>query len=218
MILTGNAGFTKGGWRSLNGQFYELAALAGRYVFAALMVLIVLRAARITFVDARRAALLRRMSPETGICGELVVTRGGDKARQGMRYPVIREGMIGASRRADIRIRHRSVRRRHAYFQMFEDGLSVRSHAGAFLGDGRGRPARELMLGDGDSLTIGAVRLLLVLSAAPEPPAHRPRREEAFTGGVGGADALFETSGAPEPPARRKSPRRRADRDPDDLF
>ena len=198
----------------MNGQLYELAALAGRYVFAALMLLIVLRAGRITLIDARRAALLRRMSPETGISGELLVTRGGEKARQGMRYPVIREGMIGTSRRADIRIRHSSVRRRHAYFQLFEDGLSVRSHAGAPLRDGHGRPARELLLKDGDSLTIGGVKLLLVLSGA-EPAPHRPHREAAE--GESDPDALFETEPAPAEPRRRIRRRKRA-KDSDDLF
>ena len=194
----------------MNGQLYELAALAGRYLFAALMLLIVLRAGRITLIDARRAALLRRMSPETGICGELLVTRGGEKARQGMKYPVIREGMIGASRRADIRIRHSSVRRRHAYFQLFEDGLSVRSHAGAPLRDGRGRPCREMLLSDGDSLWVGGVRMLLVLSAAPKPAVHQPPREEACPA-PDDPDALFETDDmAPEPP--RKAGRRRAPR------
>ena len=48
---------------------YELIALAARYVFAALMVLIVLRAWRITIIDSRRAGMLRRMSPQTGLSG-----------------------------------------------------------------------------------------------------------------------------------------------------
>ena len=42
---------------------YELIAQAARYFFAAVMLLIVLRAARITAVDSRRAARLRRLSP-----------------------------------------------------------------------------------------------------------------------------------------------------------
>ena len=128
----------------MSRNLYEILALGGRYFFAGLMVLIVLRAWRITIVDSRRAALLRRMNPETGISGELVVTRGGEKARQGMRYPVIREGMIGSSRRADIRIRHSSVRRRHAYFQLTRDGLQLRTHAGApRTGEAPGPPDRR---------------------------------------------------------------------------
>ena len=174
----------------MNGQLYELAALAGRYVFAALMALIVLRAGRITLVDARRAAALRRMSPETGVVGELLVTAGGQKAKTGMRYPVIREGMIGSSRRADVRVRHGSVRRRHAYFQLTEAGLAVRSHARAPLRAGDGTPVKSLLLEDGDALIVGEVTLLLVLNAAPEaaqPARPEPRRDEDDD-----PDGLFE--------------------------
>lgn len=177
----------------MNRGFYELLALGARYVFAGLMLLIVLRAWRITLIDSRRAATLRRMSPQTGLSGELVVLDGDEKARRGMRYPVIREGLIGASRRADIRIRHSSLRRRHAYFQLTGDGLSVRTHAGAPMRDAHGRPARALTLPDGGEFSLGRVRLLLVLAQAQEPATHRhpPRREPE--------------EGAPFP-------------DPDDLF
>ena len=143
---------------------YEIIALGARYAFAALMVLIVARAWRNTIIDSRRAETLRRISPETGLSGELVVLEGSEQARRGMKYPVIREGLIGSSRKADIRIRHSSVRRRHAYFQLTEEGLNVRAHAHAPLRDRWGRPASNMVLKDGDTLSVGRVRLMLVLS------------------------------------------------------
>ncbi len=143
---------------------YELVALGARYVFAALMVLIVLRAWRITLIDARRANTLRRMSPQTGLSGELLVLDGDGKARRGMRYPVIREGMIGASRRSDIRIRHASIRRKHAYFQLTDRGLSIQARPDAPMLDADGRRAGTLLLGDGSEFALGKVRLLLVLN------------------------------------------------------
>ena len=152
----------------MSQSVYELIALAARYVFAGLMLLIVARAWRITIVDSRRAATLRRMSPQTGLSGELVVLEGDEKARRGMRYPVIREGMIGASRRADIRIRHSSVRRRHAYFQLAEEGLRIRTHAGAPMRDAAGRPAKALTLPDGGEFILGRVRLMLVLTESTD--------------------------------------------------
>ena len=163
----------------MNQNLYEIVALALRYVFAGLMLLIVLRAWRITLVDSRRAATLRHLSPSTGISGELVVLEGDEKARRGMKYPVIREGMIGTSRRADIRVRHSSVRRRHAYFQLTENGLYVRTHAGAPMRDESGRPVRSVTLPDGGEFSLGRVRLLLVLTEAPEPaaPPRHERRE-----------------------------------------
>ena len=143
---------------------YELVALGARYVFAALMVLIVLRAWRITIVDSRRAGMLRRLSPQTGLSGELLVLEGDGKACRGMRYPVIREGMIGALRRSDIRIRHASIRRKHAYFQLTDRGLVIQARPGAAMRDADGRRAETLRLGDGSEFTLGRVRLLLVLS------------------------------------------------------
>ena len=159
-------------------NLYEIVALGARYVFAGLMLLIVLRAWRITLVDSRRASTLRHLSPQTGISGELVVLEGDGKARRGMRYPVIREGMIGTSRRADIRVRHSSIRRRHAYFQLTEEGLFIRTHAGAPMRDGDGRPVRAIVLPDGGEFILGRVRLLLVLTEAPEPPVHRRGRQD----------------------------------------
>ena len=165
----------------MSQSVYELIALAARYVFAGLMLLIVARAWRITIVDSRRAATLRRMSPQTGLSGELVVLEGDEKARRGMRYPVIREGMIGSSRRADIRIRHSSVRRRHAWFQLTPEGLSLRAHAGA-------RGAGEVDCNDtGVGEVIGALEKLLCKLAAALADGHGA--EGAVAGvGVGAED------------------------------
>ena len=182
----------------MSQSVYELIALAARYVFAGLMLLIVARAWRITIVDSRRAATLRRMSPQTGLSGELVVLEGDEKARRGMRYPVIREGMIGTSRRADIRVRHSSVRRRHAYFQLTEEGLFIRTHAGAPMRDGDGRPVRAIVLPDGGEFILGRVRLLLVLTEAPEPPVHRRGRQDEDDEGY--ADEGYGDEGYVEAP------------------
>ena len=162
----------------MSHEAYELAALTMRYVFTALMLLIVWRACRGALIDSRRAAKLRQLSPMTGVCGELVALEADERLRRGMRFPVIREGAIGSARRSDVRIRHSSVRRRHAFFQMADDGLHVRSHAGARLRDGDGRPVRELTLTDGDELTVGRVRLLLVLSVPDAPRRAYTHREE----------------------------------------
>lgn len=169
----------------MGANAYELLALAMRYVFAALMVLIVIRAWRITMVDSRRAAKLRRLSPDTGIIGEMLVVNGSERARPGMHYPVTLEGSIGSGRRSDIRVRHSSVRSRHAIFQMTDNGLFVRGHAQARIRDGHGRPARQLLLQDGDILRVGGVHLMLVLTDAGSAPeeiqrrVRRKRREEA---------------------------------------
>ena len=164
----------KGGLRMSAGA-YELLSLAMRYVFAGLMVLIVLRAWRLTAVDSGRAKKLRRLSPETGIIGELLVIDGGEKARPGMKYPVTLEGAIGSGKRADIRLRHSSVRRRHGYFIMTDDGLYIRGHAGARIG-ADGRWVREATLKDGEEFRVGGVTLMLVLTGADAAPEEISRR------------------------------------------
>ena len=164
----------------MNNDLYELIALAARYFFSGLMVLIALRAAYGALTDSQRASRLRRLSPLTGLSGELIVLRAVDRVHQGMRYPVIREGMIGASSKADVRIRHRSVRRRHAYFQLSRKGFHIRSHAGARLRDALGRPVRELTLQDGDGVIIGDVPMMLVLNFADNAARLREKRPDPF--------------------------------------
>ena len=147
----------------MSDGLYEILALAARYFFAGLFLLIVLRAWRVTVRDARSARKLRRLSPQTGLSGELVVLEGDGRARRGMRYPVILEGTLGRARSADIRVRHPSVRPHHARFELTEDGLSLAAVAGAKLLDGDGKRAQELLLRDGDCFTVGAVLFTLVL-------------------------------------------------------
>lgn len=160
----------------MNANAYDLLALCMRYVFAAVMVLILLRAWKITAVDWQRSHRLRRLSPETGIVGEFLVVDGHERSRDGMRYPVTLEGTIGSGRGCDIRLRSNSLRKRHAIFQMTEDGLFIRGHAGGRLRDGFGRPAKELTLHDGDYITIGSVRLMLILSDTENPREARAER------------------------------------------
>ena len=171
----------------MSDGLYEIFALAARYFFAGLFLLIVLRAWRVTVRDARRAGKLRRLSPQTGLSGELVVLEGEGRARRGMRYPVIREGTLGSARSADVRVRHPSVRPRHARFELTEEGLSLTAAPGAKLLDGEGERARKLLLRDGDCFTAGSVTLTLVLIDAAGRAGDYAGQE----------DALFD---APRPP------------------
>ena len=161
----------------MSGSLYELCAIAARYLFAALMVLIVARAWKITLVDARRAATLRRMSPETGICGEFLILTGSGKVREGMRFPVIREGMIGSSAKSDVRLRANGVHCTHSYFQLTPEGLHIRDHASARIFNARGETKREMYLGDGAKITVGSVEMMLILTVAVNAPAENTEKD-----------------------------------------
>ena len=77
----------------------------------------------------------------------------------------------------------------------------VQARTGAAMRDAGGRPVRAITLADGGEFTLGQVRLLLVLAAAPEPAEFsRPERHEHH-----------------ERHERREAPAVPAD-DPDDLF
>lgn len=182
----------------MRAELYELIAMAMRYFFCALMLLIMLRAWRITVTDARKASRLRRMSPQTGICGEFLVIRGEGKVREGMRWPVIREGLIGSAGRADVRLKSTSVRRGHAFFEHTQHGLRLRCCPGARMYNGRGEIRHTLLLGDGSHVTLGKIELMLILSDANGACAD-PEEE----------DTLFGTT----------APEKTKDPDPtDDLF
>ena len=161
----------------MTGGLYELIAIAARYLFAALMVLIVVRAWKITIVDARRAATLRRMSPETGVCGEFLILNSDGKVREGMRFPVIREGMIGSSAKADVRLRASGVHRTHAYFDLTPSGLRLRDHASARVYNAKGEAKREMLLGDGAKITVGAIEMMLILTVAVNAPAESTQEQ-----------------------------------------
>lgn len=186
----------------MSAALYELTAGAMRYFFALLMLLIVFRAWRITVTDARRAARLRRMSPQTGLCGEFLVIRGNGRVRDGMRWPVIREGLIGSAGRADVRLRSGSVRRAHAFFERTPKGLRVRACPGAKVYNGRGESRRTLLLGDGSRVTLGRVELMLILTDAAGSAADPDEEDTLFdtprTGPAQApdpADGLFRVSG-----------------------
>ena len=180
----------------MTSELYSIIALGARYVFAAIMLLIVLRAWRITLVDSRRAASLRRISPETGVCGEFLVITGHGRVREGMRYPVIREGVVGSSRKSDIRLRSSSVRRSHAFFDLTRSGLRMRANGSGKMYNAKGAARREMMLGDGAHITVGQIELLLILTEAV-----------AVTGETEDSrDELFDVPGESNPRPAAKIP------------
>lgn len=184
----------------IHTAIYELAALIARYWFALLIVLIVIRAWRMTIVDNRRAKTLRSIAVSTGQLGELVVTKGAGKARRGMKYPILQEGMIGSSSRADIRIRANGVYKRHAHFRLQPDGLMLTSIGGAPLAFSDGNKGKRLLATDGDSLVFGDVTLLCVLFDGQTDQVHErvsapPPQREHYDELDFGPDSGYERAG-----------------------
>lgn len=148
----------------MSSELYALVALAARYWFVALIVIILFRGWRMTVADNRRAKLLRAWMGQTGCVGEWIANPGSKKR---VSYPIPREGVLGSGRSADVRIRHRDVRRAHAHFELREGGLLVRPLGRAQLSVGSGHTGEAVFMQDGDVLTIGRLQLMLVLFEAP---------------------------------------------------
>lgn len=102
-------------------EVYEVIALAARYLFVFLGVVIVLRS--FLWLRKDRAEKHRRLRalPDAGMIGELVVLRGSGDLPEGMSVPVPREGVLGFVRGCDMVIPCSGVRKRHLDLR-FEDG------------------------------------------------------------------------------------------------
>ncbi len=148
----------------MNSDLYALIALAARYWFVALIAVLLFRGWRMTVADNRRAKLLREWMGQTGCVGELIANPG---AKRHASYPIPREGVLGSARNADVRIRHRDLRRAHAHFELREGGLLLKPLGRAELKVGGGFTGDAVFLQDGDVLTIGRLQLMLVLFDAP---------------------------------------------------
>jgi hypothetical protein len=148
----------------VNSDLYALIALAARYWFVALIVVLLFRGWRMTVADNRRAKLLREWMGQTGCVGELIANPG---AKKRVSYPIPREGVLGSGRAADVRIRHRDLKHAHAHFELREGGLLIRPLGKAELSVGGGFSGESVFLQDGDVLTIGKLQLMLVLFDAP---------------------------------------------------
>lgn len=159
----------------MEAETYELLALAARYWFAALGIIIVLRAWRASVFDNRSARLLRDLSPEAGNIGELqiIADQWKDRALIGARYAAPPEFALGSGRAADARIRHRDIKKRHLHLRydgtafVLTPARGVRPVAPCRARDG------AWILRDGDCMQLG--RLIIKLTLYDADMAMRSR-------------------------------------------
>lgn len=191
----------------MSSEMYTLIALAARYWFAGLMLLIVFRAWRVTVVDNRRARILREWTPETGCVGEMLINPGGKRR---LRVPIPQEGVLGSSRKADIRIKYAGVLPMHAHIEQRRGGLLVRPLGKATVALGEGAFTGDTLFArDGDVLLIGKLRLLVVL--------FEPDAQEEDAGDEEDA-AFFPDEKARDLPAPGEDAQEDAGEDYDEFF
>ncbi len=159
----------------MSQEAYQLLARAMRYVFILIAALFFLLTVVWMRRDQRQWNKEKKQLPDAGTVGELV---DADSLR---RYPVPREGTLGSSRRCDIRIIGRGVRRRHADVR-FREGkglMIIPSGGGRITLNGR-TVTSPVCAGRGARLRIGSVLLTLKLFEGLDVPAEGVYADEEY--------------------------------------
>ncbi|MBO4298113.1 MAG: hypothetical protein J5998_04880 [Clostridia bacterium] len=175
---------------------YELLALIGRYWFAALALLIVLRGWRACVQDNRTAKILRDWAGGAGCVGELVLTDDGTKRKRKkpVKWQVPAEAVLGSGGAADIRLRGRDIKKRHIFMTHRPGEMVLHAVNGAPF-EARSLKDGTQVLRDGDTLSVGGMKLMMVFfdaeDAAREAPA-RPRKKPAQVLPEDASDDEFE--------------------------
>ncbi|MCH5286051.1 MAG: hypothetical protein J1E43_01395 [Christensenellaceae bacterium] len=191
-------------------DIYSVAALACRYWFAFLGVLIVWRSFSWLRKDRRLKHKRLKTLPDAGMIGELVVLQGSDSLPEDSFLPVPREGVLGYLRTCDVVVPIDGVARQHLDFVFIDgQGLVVTPRRGcSCMVDGEliadRRDARAFPMRHNSLLSVGDAMLKLRLFAGldapyamdymPDLPEQEPPQEEAMPG------YAPPYNGAPYPP------------------
>lgn len=167
-------------------EIYEIIALAARYWFLFLMLLIVWRSYRWYTRDRKKYKKRLKLLPDAGYIGELVVTQGDEAVPKGTCLLVSREGVLGYLRNNDICLPVDGVANRHLWYSFDDaDGLCVEPFRGRrIVADGEeliGRQ-KQVFLCHGSTLHVGQAKLRLRMFSgfeyAGEAAAQRMEFEE----------------------------------------
>jgi len=104
----------------MTNEIYQILALAARYWFIFLLLVIVLRSYVWLKRDTAAWKSYVRSVPSAGIVGEAIVLVGNEALPAGTKLEVPREGLIGSGRISDIMLPSRLVGKRHMYFRLDE--------------------------------------------------------------------------------------------------
>ena len=180
----------------MSHETYELLALMGRYWFAGLALLIVLRGWLACVMDNRKARLLRDWEGGAGCVGELVLTDDGTKRKRKkqVKWQVPAEAVLGSGGAADIRLRGADIKKKHIFMTYRPGEMVLHAIKGAPF-KARALDDGTQVLRDGDTLRVGKMKLMMVFfdtaDAAREAP-DKPRRKPAQVLPEDASDDEFE--------------------------
>lgn len=157
-------------------DIYSIIALACRYWFAFLGVLIVWRSFSWLRKDRRLKHKRLKTLPDAGMIGELVVLQGSDELPEDSYLPVPREGVLGYLRTCDVVVPVDGVARQHLDFSFVDgQGLLVYPRRGcSCMVDGEliadRRAARAFPMRHNSLISMGDAILKLRLFAGLDAP------------------------------------------------
>lgn len=161
----------------LDAKLYEVLALAMRYWFTALGVVIVCRSLLWLAKDQRRKRLRLKNLPDAGTIGILTVEAGSRELSPGVTLPVPYEGTLGYLRTCDVVVPVDDVANLHLDFTFISGkGVLVCPRRGCTVTvDGvpvtNVRDSREHPMRHGSLLTVGQAALRLGVFAGLDVPA-----------------------------------------------
>ena len=176
----------------MNAAWYAVLSMVFGYMASAMLVIIVLLAARRMMTDRALWRRVCRGIPTAGAAGVFqVLSAGSRRLPAGTILPVPYEGTMGASHSCDVCIPYRKVHLRSAFFWMENGELHMAAlHRDGFLVDDVPvEPGDEAVLRDGAVLRVGELKMALSLSGSgassgpqTEPYVTTARRSKAQRG------------------------------------
>lgn len=160
----------------ITNSLYEIIALAARYWFVLLVVIMVLVAYAWMWQDRMADHHRRAELPDAGMIGYLQVLRGCQGLEEGTLVPIPREGILGCIRGCDVCIPAKEIRRIHADYEFVEGKgiffiprkgctLTVNGVTLAHRSHVEAHPLRHHGI-----MTLGEISLQLLLFAGIEAP------------------------------------------------
>ena len=147
----------------MSQAWYQVLSICFGYLSAAIIVLIVLLAARQALSDRALMRRVKKNLPQAGAFGCLQVLSGGRRLGAGEEIAVPYEGTMGSSHGCDVCIPVRKVHMRSAFFWVEANELHMAAlHRDGFLVDDVPvEPGDEAVLRDGAVLRVGEAKMVL---------------------------------------------------------
>ncbi len=132
----------------MNASVYELLALAMRYWFIAILGVIVFLLIQSLVREWRiERAVQRRIASAPSALFLLLVSSEDKRLRPGLAFPLDGDTLLGSGRGCDLRLKTRTLKKRHLVLHLEETQVTVIPEGGAFAAvDGQQITRRSALL------------------------------------------------------------------------